>query len=102
MHNWEYGPKRGYRVDSAENKKWYVDIPGYAGMQILDGPSSHSLGGYGSTDSFRSPYSPLPYPDSPSPYNGLRPLSQLRISSPDPLGNRGYGRSDPGTLELRT
>ncbi len=102
MQNWEYGIKRGFKVDAAEHKKWYVDIPGYLGMQIPEGGSSHSVGGYDSSDSLRSPYSPLAYPDSPLLHNGREPLSQLRISSPDPIGNRGSSRSNPGTLVLKT
>lgn len=63
MNEWEYGIKRSYRIDAAEHRKWYIDIPGYYGQPSFE-------------DTRRS-VSPL-MPLSP------RPLSMLRLSSPAP------------------
>jgi hypothetical protein len=84
MNDWEYGIKRGFRIDAAEHRKWFVDIPGYLGMQV----SETSDTGFGSPrNSLLSPLS----------------LEQLRVSTPALEGSSlRASRIDPGSLVLKT
>jgi hypothetical protein len=82
MSDWEYGIKRGFRIDAAEHRKWFVDIPGYRGTQVLEPEASEE--GLNLPGGFSSP----------------RPLSQLRINSPF-LSSEDL-RIDPGSVMLKT
>ena len=84
MNDWEFGIKRGFRVDAAEHRKWFVDIPGYLGMQVPETIDPGSLSPRSSLESSLS-------------------LEQLRISSPV-LGDTlpVTSRIDPGSLVLKT
>ena len=84
MNDWEFGIKRGFRVDAAEHRKWFVDIPGYLGMQVPETIDPGSLSPRPSLESSLS-------------------LEQLRISSPV-LGDTlpVTSRIDPGSLVLKT
>ena len=84
MNDWEFGIKRGFRVDAAEHRKWFVDIPGYLGMQVPETIDPGSLSPRSSLESSLS-------------------LEQLRTSSPV-LGDTlpVISRIDPGSLVLKT
>jgi hypothetical protein len=78
MNDWEFG------VDAAEHRKWFVDIPGYLGMQVPETIDPGSLSPRSSLESSLS-------------------LEQLRIGSPV-LGDTlpVTSRIDPGSLVLKT
>jgi hypothetical protein len=89
MHEWEYGAKRGFRVDAAEHGKWYVDIPGYLGVHDIP-----------EVDQFERSFAPR-YPTSPM--FGLasrRPFSHLREHSPSMIIESPG--ADRGTVTLQT
>jgi len=79
MNDWEFGIKRGFRIDSKQNKTWNVDIQGFPGMEVRR-PAGSYLSGMSSTMS-----------DMSSVLS-----SNMNNSSATSL------RSDPGTLVLRT
>jgi len=117
MNDWEYGIKRGFRVDAAEHRKWFVDIPGYLGMQVPDTadsasnvsttynspgsppPSLPTLNmGMGRWSDLRNGSSPgSPPPSLPSLNMDMGRWSDLRGSSPSIPS-----RVDPGCLVLKT
>jgi hypothetical protein len=82
MSDWEYGIKRGFRIDAAEHRKWFVDIPGYRGTQTFE------------SEAFEEALA------LPGGFSNPRPLSQLRISSPF-LSSENL-RIDPGSVMLKT
>jgi hypothetical protein len=44
MNDWEYGIKRRFRIDEAEDRQWLVNIPDYLGIQVPEAPDSPSAG----------------------------------------------------------
>ncbi|KAL2060285.1 hypothetical protein VTL71DRAFT_9680 [Oculimacula yallundae] len=82
-NDWECA-KRQFRLDSPEDERWYIDVPGYLGKEIQT-PN-------GAEDN-------LPAGFSPSQISLRTPLDEvLRISSPSALSLR----TDPGAIVLET
>ena len=54
MNDWEYGLKRTFKMNVAEDQTWHVDIPGFPGMLVEHPVQSSALSGLSSTLSFGS------------------------------------------------
>jgi hypothetical protein len=64
MNDWEFGLKRTFKMDVAEDQTWHVLIPGFRGMLPEEPDQNRALSALSELSTFSSTLSLRTYPDT--------------------------------------
>jgi hypothetical protein len=64
MNDWEFGLKRTFKMNVAEDQTWHVHIPGFRGMLPEELDQNRALSALSELSTFSSTLSLRSYPDT--------------------------------------